>query len=163
MQDTLTARVELLAQRLMVADLRVATAESCTGGGIAQALTSVAGSSDWFEYGIVSYSNASKQKLLGVSLAALETAGAVSEAVVKDMAEGAIVHSNAQLAVSVSGIAGPDGGTPDKPVGCVWLAWAMAGQPTAASCFYFQGSRDAIRAQAVEAAIDGLLSLVDYA
>lgn len=160
MAQSLTTTIETLAQLLKVKGLRVATAESCTGGGIAEALTSIAGSSDWFECGFVTYSNASKQSMLDVQVATLAEHGAVSEAVVQEMAAGAVAHSNAQLAVSVSGVAGPDGGTPDKPVGCVWLAWFCGGQGQKTACFHFQGDREAVRYQAIEAAVQGLLELL---
>lgn len=134
----------------------VACAESCTGGGIAAALTDVAGSSAWFDRGFVTYSNAAKQDMLGVALATLKQHGAVSRATVVEMAQGALTHSAAQLAVAVSGIAGPGGGTPDKPVGTVWLAWATQ-DAAAAVCEHFAGDRLAVRAAAVDAALLGLL------
>ena len=159
MRRTLTTNIELLAQQLRANDLRMATAESCTGGGIAEALTSLAGSSDWFECGFVTYSNASKQSMLGVSEQTLADHGAVSEAVVKEMAVGAMARSNAQLTVSVSGVAGPGGGASDKPVGCVWLAWALEGVAVRAACFHFHGDRESVRCQAIEAALEGLMTL----
>jgi nicotinamide-nucleotide amidase len=158
MQQSLTTKIETLAGQLKVMGMRVATAESCTGGGIAQTLTAIAGSSEWFECGFVTYSNASKQSMLGVQPAILDEQGAVSEAVVAGMAVGALARSEAQLAVAVSGVAGPGGGSEDKPVGTVWLAWLLAGQPVNSRCFHFKGDREAVRYQAVEAAIDGLLS-----
>ena len=160
MAQSLTTNIEALAQLLKAKGLRMVTAESCTGGGIAQALTSIAGSSDWFECGFVTYSNASKQSMLGVKSQTLAVHGAVSEAVVKEMAAGAVAHSNAQLAVSVSGVAGPDGGTPGKPVGYVWLSWFCEGQGQKTACFHFQGDREAVRYQAIEAAVQGLLELL---
>ena len=105
--------------------LMLATAESCTGGGVAQAVTAIAGSSAWFERGFVTYSNQSKQQMLGVTEATLIGHGAVSEATVRAMVAGALQHGAAQVALAVSGIAGPDGGTPDKPVGTVWFAWGI--------------------------------------
>ncbi|MDE2311380.1 MAG: nicotinamide-nucleotide amidohydrolase family protein, partial [Betaproteobacteria bacterium] len=120
--DILAAQVGglLKAQGLMLA-----TAESCTGGGVAQAITDVAGSSAWFERGFIAYSNQAKQQMLGVSEATLNQHGAVSEATVREMAAGALQRSGAHVALAVSGIAGPDGGTPDKPVGTVWFAWGI--------------------------------------
>lgn len=112
--------------RLMAAGLTVATAESCTGGWIAKALTDPPGSSVWFDCGIVSYSNLSKQSLLGVQGSTIEREGAVSEAVVREMVIGLLERADADVGVAVSGIAGPDGGTDDKPVGTVWVAWATA-------------------------------------
>ena len=105
--------------------LMLATAESCTGGGVAQAITEVAGSSAWFERGFVTYSNLSKQQMLGVRETTLRQHGAVSEMTVREMVEGALQHSTAQVALAVSGIAGPDGGTAEKPVGTVWFAWGI--------------------------------------
>jgi nicotinamide-nucleotide amidase len=137
--------------------MMLATAESCTGGGIAQAVTSVAGSSAWFERGFVTYSNLSKQQMLGVQEATLIAYGAVSEAVVREMAEGALHNSTAQVSLAVSGIAGPDGGTPDKPVGAVWFAWALADGVTTAVRYRFSGDRDEVRAQAVRVALQGVL------
>lgn len=138
----------------------LATAESCTGGGVAQAVTGVAGSSAWFERGFVTYSNLSKQQMLGVQEATLIAYGAVSEAVVREMAAGALRHSAAQLSVAVSGIAGPDGGTPDKPVGTVCFAWTLASGPCSAVCHQLSGKRDAVQAQAVRIALQGILDLL---
>lgn len=138
----------------------LATAESCTGGGIAQAVTSVAGSSTWFERGFVTYSNLSKQQMLGVQEATLIAHGAVSEATVREMAHGALRHSTAQVALAVSGIAGPGGGTPEKPVGTVCFAWATTDGRILATRQYFPGDRDEVRAQAVRVALQGLLGLL---
>ena len=138
----------------------LATAESCTGGGIAAAVTSVPGSSAWFERGFVTYSNAAKRDMLGVQEATLLAHGAVSEAVVREMVAGALQHSAGQVAVAVSGIAGPDGGTPDKPVGTVCLAWGGAGLPMRSETRQFHGDRAAVRRQAVVAALDGVIELV---
>ncbi|HEX5421634.1 MAG TPA: nicotinamide-nucleotide amidase [Gammaproteobacteria bacterium] len=139
---------------------QVATAESCTGGWIAKALTDIAGSSAWFGYGFVTYSNAAKQRLLEVPAELLEAYGAVSEPVVRAMAEGARRASGAELAVAVSGIAGPDGGTAAKPVGLVWFAWASR-QGTRAESRRFDGDRDAVRRASVAWALHGLMVLVD--
>lgn len=148
--------VEELAGHLRRRGWRLASAESCTGGGIAAALTDVAGSSDWFDRGIVSYSNQAKQEMLGVSPETLLRFGAVSRETVMEMARGALVRSAAQLSVAVSGIAGPGGGTPDKPVGTVWLAWASAGDVAALHECY-AGNRAQVRAAAVDTALRGLL------
>ncbi len=155
--DALAAKVgaELKSHGMMLA-----TAESCTGGGIAQAVTSVSGSSAWFERGFVTYSNLSKQQMLGVQEATLIAYGAVSEAVVREMAEGALRNSTAQVSLAVSGIAGPDGGTPDKPVGTVWFAWALADGATTAARHRFSGNRGEVRGQAVRVALNGILELV---
>lgn len=139
----------------------VATAESCTGGGIAGAITDVAGSSAWFERGFVTYSNAAKQEMLGVAEDLIEAHGAVSEAVVQAMAEGALRHSPAELSVAVSGVAGPDGGTAAKPVGTVWLAWARRGHPARPAREHFSGARAEVRQQAVIAALEGLITLAE--
>lgn len=155
-QPEITRAVETLAQHLIRQRLMVATAESCTGGGIAQAMTALAGSSRWFERGMVSYSNEAKQDLLGVRATTLAVHGAVSEAVALEMACGAIAHSRASLSVAVTGVAGPDGGTPQKPVGTVWIAWGLQAGEARARCFHFQGDRDAVRQQTILEAIRGL-------
>lgn len=149
--------VTALGDALRARAWRIATAESCTGGLIAAACTAVAGSSDWFERGIVSYSNAAKTELLGVDAALIRAQGAVSEAVARAMAAGMLARAPVQLAVAVTGIAGPAGGTPDKPVGTVWLALAgPAGID--AKRLQLAGDRDAVRAQTVGAALDALLN-----
>ena len=135
------------------AGLMVATAESCTGGLVAAALTAVAGSSDVVERGFVTYSNRAKTEMLGVPPALLAAHGAVSAPVARAMAEGALAHSAAQVAVAVTGIAGPGGGTPDKPVGLVHFACARAGQPTRVRHEVFAGDRDAVRRQAARLAL----------
>lgn len=138
----------------------VAMAESCTGGWIAKALTDIAGSSQWFTEGFVTYSNESKVRRLGVSRAVLKTKGAVSEATVREMAAGALRRSGAQLAVAVTGIAGPDGAAPGKPVGTVWLGWAKRrGRVVAVAVQlkHFRGDREAVRRKTVRAALLGLL------
>ncbi len=152
--DTLVAQV---AATLQARGACLATAESCTGGLIAARCTDIAGSSLWFERGFVTYSNAAKTELLGVDAALISTHGAVSAPVVRAMAEGALHHSRADWAVAVSGIAGPGGGTPDKPVGTVWLAWCGRGQPAYAQCQRFMGDRAGVRDQAVACALAGLL------
>ncbi|MCU0734870.1 MAG: CinA family protein [Methylotetracoccus sp.] len=140
---------------------RLATAESCTGGGIAQAVTDVPGSSDWFECGLVTYSNGAKQRLLGVPEAVLDRSGAVSEETVCAMAAGALRQTEATLAVAVSGIAGPAGGTPGKPVGTVWLAWlSRDGAVRKTAKLSLDGDRLQVRRLAVEAALRGILDAV---
>lgn len=134
----------------------VSTAESCTGGGVASAITSVAGSSDYFETGYVTYANTAKTRLLGVSETMLAEHGAVSRQVVEAMVAGACAESGADLAVAISGVAGPGGGTDDKPVGTVWLAWGDGWQ-RAAECRHFPGDRDAVREAAVREALVGLI------
>jgi nicotinamide-nucleotide amidase len=152
----LTTRV---AKRLRRAGLTIVTAESCTGGLLAKLLTDIAGSSDYFDRGWVTYSNAAKRSELGVPVSTLERHGAVSEAVVLAMTAGALRRSKARVAIGVTGIAGPAGATPGKPVGTVWIAWGLRrrGRIEAyAVRFRFRGGRDAIRRQAARAALDGL-------
>ncbi|MBE0507483.1 MAG: CinA family protein [Marinospirillum sp.] len=132
------------------------TAESCTGGGVAKALTEVAGSSAWFTCGLVTYSNQAKHLLLGVDESTLVQQGAVSEAVVKQMVAGACVRGEADLAVAISGVAGPGGGSDDKPVGCVWLAWGNASEQWAQR-YLFKGDRRDIREASIDQALQGLL------
>ncbi len=156
--ETLARRV---GERLRAAGLTLATAESCTGGWVAQALTAIPGSSAWFERGFVTYSNRSKQELLDVPAATLAAYGAVSEATVRAMAEGALAHSHADLALAVSGVAGPGGGSPDKPVGTVWLAWGRRDRPVRARHAVFEGERADVRRQAVAAALEGVLTLLE--
>ncbi len=148
--------VAQLAQALRRRGWMLATAESCTGGLIAAACTDLAGSSDWFERGFVSYSNAAKTDLLGVPPALIATHGAVSEPVVRAMAAGALARSPVQVSLAVTGIAGPAGGSLDKPVGTVWFGWCVAGA-THTERQVFAGDRAAVRAQAVRWALDGLL------
>jgi nicotinamide-nucleotide amidase len=142
-------------------DMMLTTAESCTGGGVAQAITEVAGSSAWFERGFVTYSNLSKQQMLGVSEVTLKQHGAVSEAVVREMVAGALANSVSDIALSVSGIAGPDGGTAEKPVGTVWFAWGIKHGVTIAQRYLLQGNRAEVRAQAVNIALQGVLDLLN--
>jgi nicotinamide-nucleotide amidase len=150
-------QVEELAQQLLARGWMLASAESCTGGMIAAACTDLAGSSQWFERGFVSYSNEAKTELLGVPPALLQQHGAVSEAVVRAMAQGAIAHSRAQVAVAVTGVAGPSGGSKDKPVGTVWFGYAVAGQ-VATELRRFDGDRAAVRQATVRQAFEGLLA-----
>lgn len=138
----------------------LATAESCTGGWVAESVTAISGSSAWFDRGFVTYSNEAKQDMLGVRAATLAAHGAVSEAVVREMAEGALVRSRADVALAISGVAGPTGGTAEKPVGMVWIAWGRRGGATQARVFHFSGDREAVRRQSVTAALEGVLSLV---
>ncbi len=140
--------------------LMLATAESCTGGGVAEAVTMVPGSSDWFERGFVTYTYISKREMLGVREATLEKHGAVSEEVVREMAEGTLARSHAQLAVAVSGVAGPAGGTPEKPVGTVCFAWSAKDDTPRSETRKFSGDREAVRRQSVEHALRGVLALL---
>lgn len=150
---------QALAAILIDKSMMLATAESCTGGLIASACTDLAGSSAWFERGFVTYSNAAKTELLGVSAELIAQHGAVSEPVVRAMAEGAVAHSRAQVAVAVTGVAGPSGGSPDKPVGTVWLGWSVGAHITTECCL-FDGDRAAIRQATVQHALAQLVSLL---
>nr|WP_287411254.1 CinA family protein [Pseudodesulfovibrio sp.] len=147
-----------LGECLRVEDNYLATAESCTGGLLASILTDTPGSSEWFAGSVVAYSNEVKTNLLGVSSEILEKHGAVSEPVVLAMAQGVLKAVGAQVSVAISGIAGPSGGTPDKPVGTVWMAWAWP-SGTRARLYNFSGSREDIKGQAVMAAVNGLLGV----
>ena len=159
----LAVLAEAAGTELQRAGRMAVTAESCTGGWVAKLLTDVGGSSAWFDRGFVTYSNAAKQEMLGVPEATLAAHGAVSEATVCAMAEGALAHSGGDLAVAISGIAGPGGGSAQKPVGTVWLAWARrdaAGGigPAEARRCQFAGDREAVRAQAAAEALRGLMA-----
>jgi len=160
MDKILESLAHALGQRLCQRNLTLVTAESCTGGWIAKAITDIPGSSGWLERGFVTYSNAAKQELLGVPPETLAQHGAVSEATVTQMALGALAHSPADVAIAVSGIAGPDGGTPDKPVGTVWLAWALPGQEVRTRRECFPGDRDTVRRQTVRLALEVLIGLL---
>jgi nicotinamide-nucleotide amidase len=159
-QDELEALAAELGAALLARGWMLAAAESCTGGWAAQALTAVAGSSAWFERGFVTYSNQAKMDLLGVRGETLETFGAVSEETAAEMARGTLAHSRAQAAFAITGIAGPSGGTPEKPVGTVCFAWALDGMPAVTARCLFAGDRRAIRAQSVRHAIRNLLALM---
>jgi len=151
MHETLVAD---LAQRLLARGWRLATAESCTGGLVAAACTGLAGSSDWFERGFVTYSNAAKTELLGVPAALIDAHGAVSEPVARAMAEGAMQRAGVALAVGITGIAGPGGGSARKPVGTVWIAVAARGAPTLAELRVWPGDRAAVRTAAAARALE---------
>jgi nicotinamide-nucleotide amidase len=152
-----------LADVLRARGWRVATAESCTGGLIAAACTALAGSSDWFDRGFVTYSNQAKSDQLGVDAGLIAAHGAVSEPVARAMAEGALARSAADLAVAVTGIAGPGGAVPGKPVGTVWLAWARRGGATETERLQLDGDRAAVRAQTVARALQRLQALAESA
>ncbi len=153
-----SALVQRLATQLQAHQWMLATAESCTGGLIAGACTDLSGSSNWFERGFVSYSNAAKTELLGVDAALITQHGAVSEAVARAMAAGALAHSQAQVAVAVTGVAGPTGGTAEKPVGLVWFGLALPGQALTEK-MNFAGDRAAVRAATVQHALRRLVEL----
>lgn len=164
MNKTLLSLSRQCGELLLQQQCKVTTAESCTGGWVAQCITAVAGSSDWFETGFITYSNQSKQQLLGVPVACFDgprAPGAVSEETVLAMARGALQAAEAQYAVATSGVAGPGGGTPGKPVGTVWIAWAWrTGEvvESIARVQRFTGDREAVRKQSVQAALEGLLA-----
>jgi nicotinamide-nucleotide amidase len=149
-----------LGQRLAERSWRVATAESCTGGGISAAITAISGSSNWFEYGVVSYANQAKQRLLQVSVQTLDQEGAVSEAVVVQMLKGVLLLSGSDIGVAVSGIAGPSGGSPDKPVGSVWFAWGLASGELRTQLCHFAGDRQSVQQQSVAQGLRGLLEML---
>ncbi len=159
---TVTGLCSRLAEMLLHRNLKLATAESCTGGLIAAACTELSGSSGWFERGFVTYSNAAKTESLGVAAAVIERFGAVSEEVVRAMVQGAITHSHAQVAVAVTGVAGPTGGSKAKPVGTVWLGWSINGQ-LHTQLQLFGGERAAVRAATVRHALQHLLVLLQPA
>jgi len=152
--------VQNLATRLTMRAGTMATAESCTGGWIAKCCTDLAGSSAWFDRGFITYSNQAKQEMLDVKTSVLETEGAVSEAAAIQMAQGARRQARVNAALAVTGIAGPDGGTADKPVGTVWFAWSLEGRKVSSEVKQFAGDRDAVRRQTVIHALSGLLGLL---
>jgi nicotinamide-nucleotide amidase len=153
----LARRVGRAAKRRRVT---IATAESCTGGGVATAITRISGSSRWFERGFVTYTNTAKKEMLGVATRTLDDFGAVSEQVAGEMAQGALAFSHADVAVAITGIAGPTGGSRRKPVGLVHIAWAARGDTVQARVFRFKGDRDAVRLQSVYVALQGLVDLL---
>ena len=146
-----------IGEALLGRKFMLACAESCTGGWVAEVVTATAGSSQWFERGYVTYSNAAKQELLGVKAGTLRQEGAVSEGVVREMATGALARSHAQAALAISGVAGPGGGSPGKPVGTVCFAWVLRDGEPLAETIHFSGDREAVRRQSVVHALRGLL------
>jgi len=159
----MNALAQKLGTRLKARGAMLVSAESCTGGWAAQAVTAIAGSSEWFERGFVTYSNAAKQEMLGVRAETLEKHGAVSEDTAREMAAGALRHSRGSVAIAITGIAGPAGGTAAKPVGTVCFAWAGKDLPASTETRRFAGDRDAVRRQSVEHALARLLELLDGA
>ncbi len=160
MVDSAAQQVEKIASQLLARRERVAFAESCTGGLLSKLATDLAGSSAWFDRGLVTYSNEAKHELLGVPKGIFETDGAVSEACVRAMARGLLHKTKAEYGVAVTGIAGPGGGNPGRPVGTVWLAWVARGKEVRSERQLFTGDRDAIRQQAAAVAFAGLLDLM---
>jgi len=155
----ITAATQELAAQLLPRGWTLATAESCTGGLIAAACTELPGASDWFERGFVTYSNAAKAELLGVPAELIVRHGAVSEAVARAMAAGAAQRAGTRVSVAVTGVAGPSGGSPDKPVGTVWFGWCV-GQTVFSACRHFAGDRQAVRLQTVVYGLDRLCRAV---
>ena len=152
---------DTVAKTLCQRGWMMAAAESCTGGWVAKVCTDLPGSSVWFERGFVTYTNEAKQEMLGVQQHTLEDSGAVSETTVAEMAQGALAHSRAQVSLAISGIAGPGGATPDKPVGTVCFAWAVTGQDVLTERQCFDGDRESVRRQAVGHALEGVLRLLN--
>ncbi len=150
----------MVGEALKARGYLLATAESCTGGWVGELLTSNAGSSEWYERGFITYSNLAKREMLGVNPDTLKEYGAVSEETAREMAIGAIRHSHADVALSITGIAGPGGGSEEKPVGTVCFGWALKGSDPVAKRMLFEGSREEIRRQAVHAALEGLLQIL---
>jgi nicotinamide-nucleotide amidase len=155
--DTLSTLVTLVGAKLHARGLMLTTAESCTGGWVAQEVTAIAGSSNWFERGFVTYSDAAKQEMLGVSARTLADRGAVSEEAAREMAIGALAHSRAQVALAITGVAGPGGGSPEKPLGMVCFAWAATDGKISVQTRHFNGDRERVRRQSVMAALQGVL------
>ncbi len=160
MEVDFNAIAEQVGNLLQKKNLRLVTAESCTGGWVAQVITNIAGSSNWFERGFVTYSNQAKAEMLGVSRDIIEKHGAVSEEAAQTMAKGALEHSAADVSLAVTGIAGPDGGLPDKPVGTIWFAWANTTGALATQCRHFAGDRFSVRQQSVQHVLQGLVNFI---
>ena len=159
--DDLEVLAEQVGAALQSRGLLLASAESCTGGWVGAAVTAIAGSSHWYDRGFITYTNQSKQEMLGVSAATLAEYGAVSEPTVREMVAGALKRSHADVALAISGIAGPGGATLDKPVGTVCIAWVLRSGAGQAQTFHFDGDRSAVRRQAVSAALQGVLKMIE--
>ena len=161
MDEHITQLAEQLGQCLSAQGRTISTAESCTGGWVAKAITDIAGSSQWFDRGFVTYSDQAKIELLDVRADTLEQHGAVCAATVSEMAQGALTRSGADCSVAISGIAGPDGGSAERPVGTVWLAWCQRGADPKCVLQHYRGDREAVRRQAVVEALQGLLRICE--
>lgn len=159
-EKTVQELAQVLVKKLTQAGLIVATAESCTGGGVAYAITEISGSSQCFDRAFVTYSNDAKIQMLGVESEIIKEYGAVSEQVVEQMAVGAVQHSDADLAVAISGIAGPDGGTTEKPVGTVCISWYNAHSNSKTASYLFVGDRSEVRTQAIRLALIGFIEMI---
>lgn len=160
MTEDINNLAQLLGNKLFAKGWYITCAESCTGGGIGYAITSTAGSSQWFEKGFITYSNEAKQTMLGVTIATLDNFGAVSQQTVEEMAAGAADKAKANIAIAVSGIAGPDGGNPEKPVGTVWFGFYINGQVFSKK-HQFDGDRQAVRAKAITFALSSTVKLIN--
>lgn len=160
MTDDIDQLAQLLGQKLVARNWTISCAESCTGGGIGYAITAISGSSTWFKQGLITYSNEAKQQLLGVTAQTLASFGAVSAQTVQEMAQGAAQSASAQVAIAISGIAGPEGGTPDKPVGTVWFGFFIDGQSHNITQL-FNGGRQQVRLKAIEFALSKVIRLID--
>jgi nicotinamide-nucleotide amidase len=159
-RSQLNLLVHDIANTCLQKSLKLTTAESCTGGGVSYELTSIPGSSQWFDCAFVTYSNNAKIAMLGVSSESIELHGAVSQEVAKEMAEGALRHSCANVSLAITGIAGPDGGTPEKPVGTIWFSWSGSQFSTQCQKKIFMGDREAVRFQAIMFSLKKLLELI---
>ncbi len=159
--DTLSVLAALVGARLKQGGHLLAAAESCTGGWVASSIVSIAGSSDWFDRGFVTYSNAAKREMLGVPAETIERHGAVSEPTARAMAEGALAASRADVALAITGLAGPGGGRPDKPVGTVCFAWARRGAATDSLTRRFEGDRTEVRRQSAILSLQGLIERLE--
>lgn len=161
MDDQLDDLATRVGAALKTRGWMLASAESCTGGWVGEAVTAISGSSQWYERGFITYTNLAKQEMLGVTSATLAAHGAVSEATVREMAQGALTHSHADVSVAISGVAGPTGGSPEKPVGTVCFAWADKNGKLYSEKYLFPGDRREVRRQAVTMALEGVLALVE--
>lgn len=159
MTEDITQLAQQLGNKLATKGWQISCAESCTGGGVGYAITSISGSSAWFKKGFITYSNDAKREMLGVSAQTLNQYGAVSSSTVLEMAEGAAKLANAEVAVAISGIAGPDGGTPEKPVGTVWFGFFIQGQNISEK-LQIEGDRQKVRIKAIEFALANILKLL---
>lgn len=160
MTDSIESLADAIGKKLQQHGWKLATAESCTAGGVAYALTSVSGSSDWFDCGFITYSNDAKQAILAVSSETLLSFGAVSEQTAREMAEGALKNSRAHASIAITGVAGPTGGTPDKPVGTVWFAFAGKHLETSTRVYMLKGTRADIREQSIRIALETFLNVI---
>jgi nicotinamide-nucleotide amidase len=156
----LQKEINQLNNQLIKRRLTICTAESCTGGLISKLFTDKPGASEWFDCAFITYTNQAKKQMLGVKQSTLTNSGAVSQPTVLEMSEGAIKNSESNISIATSGVAGPDGGTKEKPIGMVWISWSGRNYETVSECFYFDGDRDSIRFQAAKAAIKGAVKYI---